>query len=217
MDLEQIYNFAKEKLETEGTGHDWLHALRVEKNAQAISPSELSPSEIEMIKASVWLHDTIDPKIASTHRVTITDIQELLEQAKANKKESQEIIEIIQNISYSKNLEEKRFLSSLGQIVQDADRLDALGAIGIARAFYYGGSKNHALYNDETARDIQKLTEANYREQESVLNHFYEKLLHLKNSMNTPMGKKIAIERTKFMEEYLTHFYQEIEIDEPAD
>lgn len=217
MDLEQIYNFAKEKLETEGTGHDWLHALRVEKNAQAISLSELSPSDIEIIKASVWLHDTIDPKLASTHRVTITDIQKLLDQAKASKKESQEIIEIIQNISYSKNLEEKRSLSLLGQIVQDADRLDALGAIGIARAFYYGGSKNHALYNEKKARDIQQLTEVNYREQASVLNHFYEKLLNLKDLMNTSMGKQMATERTKFMEEYLTLFYQEIEMDEPID
>lgn len=118
------------------------------------------------------------------------------------------------NISYSKNLSKNRELSQLGKIVQDADRLDALGAVGIARAFYYGGSKNHSLYNDTEPRPTDQLTEDNYREQRSVINHFYEKLLHLKNSMNTPLGKQTAQERTKFMEDYLIQFDQETKINE---
>ena len=213
VDLNQIYTFSKEKLQNDRTGHDWLHALRVEKNALDICPKNLSKSEQSIIQASIWLHDIIDPKISPSQKTSITEIKTLLNQANANEKEKEEILHIIQNISYSKNIEKKQSLSLLGQIVQDADRLDALGAIGIARTFYYGGSQNHSLYNGQPARKIDELTEENYRKENSVINHFYEKLLHLESEMNTEIGKEMARERTHFMKTFLTHFDQETAID----
>lgn len=209
MDLSLIYNFAQQRLEADRSGHDWLHALRVEKNAVAISPANLSANELEIIKASCWLHDTIDPKLEVAHRAEIADVDQLLTEAAANTQERLEILDIIQNLSYSKNLTQKQSLSHLGQIVQDADRLDAIGAIGIARAFYYGGSQQHALYNNEKARHINQLTEKNYRQQSSVINHFHEKLLHLEKTMNTKPAKKLAQERTAFMQEFLRQFSEE--------
>lgn len=209
MELSVIYHFSKKKLSQEKTGHDWLHALRVEKNALMIAPADLSESELERVKAACWLHDTIDKKLSDAERVSIDEVKSILKKAQAKKFEINEILHIIQNLSYSKNLEKKHKLSPLGQIVQDADRLDALGAIGIARTFYYGGSKEHSLYDDENPRLRNEITEDNYREQKSIINHFYEKLLLLKNTMNTPVAKKIALKRTQFMEEFLNHFNEE--------
>lgn len=213
MDLNLIYHFAKDLLEDEKSGHDWLHALRVEKNALKICPSNLSEKDIKIIKVACWLHDTIDPKITKKQKIKVKDIRIILDQAGASSVEINEIIYTIQNLSYSDNLEGDKELSLLGQIVQDADRLDAIGAIGIARAFYYGGSQQHALYNDEKPRNIETITEINYKEQKSIINHFYEKLLHLQSSMNTPKAKKIASKKTSFMELFLAHFYQDIHYD----
>lgn len=213
MDLNLIYHFAKDLLEDEKSGHDWLHALRVEKNALKICPSNLSEKDIKIIKVACWLHDTIDPKITKKQKMKVKDIRIILDQAGASSVEINEIIYTIQNLSYSDNLEGDKELSLLGQIVQDADRLDAIGAIGIARAFYYGGSQQHALYNDEKPRNIETITEINYKEQKSIINHFYEKLLHLQSSMNTPKAKKIASKKTSFMELFLAHFYQDIHYD----
>lgn len=210
MNLDKIYRFAKNILQEDTTAHDWKHALRVEKNALAISPSHLTTDEINVIKASCWLHDTIDPKLSTAKRVTPADIKVFLKEADATAAEIETIIYIIQNLSYSKNLEQKRELDSLGQIVQDADRLDAIGAIGIARAFYYGGSKQHQLYNDTQPRALNDMTEDNYRAQESVINHFYEKLLVLEHSMNTPEAQAMARIRTQRMEDFLQDFFEEI-------
>lgn len=209
MNLKLIYEFSKERLERERSGHDWSHALRVEKNALEICPNQLSEKEIEIIKASSWLHDTIDPKIIASKRESIYEVKKILQRAEASKDEISEIVYIIQNISYSKNIEKKRELSFLGKIIQDADRLDAIGAIGIARTFYYAGSKGHSLYKDHSYRPLEDITEENYREQDSVINHFYEKLLHLENLMNTKNAKKIAHERTNFMKLFLKKFKEE--------
>ncbi len=210
MNLDKIYLFAKNVLQQDTTAHDWEHALRVEKNALAISPSDLTKNELDIIKASCWLHDTIDPKISTTHQVKLVDLEILLENVGASPEAIQKIIYIIQNLSYSKNIEQKRELDLLGQIVQDADRLDAIGAIGIARAFYYGGSKGHQLYDDTPPRALVDITEENYRTQDSIVNHFYEKLLVLEHSMNTPRAKEIARCRTERMEDFLDHLYEEI-------
>lgn len=210
MNLDKIYLFAKNILEQDTTAHDWKHALRVEKNALAISPSDLSINELAIIKASCWLHDTIDPKISPTHQVQLTDLENLLHAADATTAEIDQILYIIQNLSYSKNIERKRELDTLGQIVQDADRLDAIGAIGIARAFYYGGSKQHQLYDETSPRAPGEITEENYRTQDSIVNHFYEKLLTLEDSMNTTKAKELARVRTKRMENFLDNLFDEI-------
>lgn len=210
MDLEKISRYAKNILEHDATAHDWQHALRVEKNALEISPSSLPTEEVEIIKASCWLHDTIDPKISAANQVQIKDLEETLHAAGANSSQTEKILYIIQNLSYSKNIDLKRELDLLGQIVQDADRLDAIGAIGIARAFYYGGSKGHSLYDKHSPRKSAEITEDNYRHQDSIINHFYEKLLTLENSMNTVKAKLMARERTQIMEDFLAQFFNEI-------
>jgi Predicted HD superfamily hydrolase len=109
-----------------------------------------------------------------------------------------------------KTIDKKQNLSLLGQIVQDADRLDALGAIGTARAFYYGGSKKHLIYDDTRPRKAEDITEDNYREQYSVVNHFFEKLLILTDCMNTEKGREMAEYRTEFMKQFLDELFDEI-------
>jgi len=210
MELLPIQEFAKMTLEDDTTGHNWKHALRVEKNAKKISPDELDAEDIEIIRSACWLHDTIDDKISDSKRKSIADVAKLLNENDATKEQKREILYIIQNLSYSKNLEEKQELNHLGQIVQDADRLDALGAIGIARTFYYGGHKGNPIYDEERPRRQEELTEANYRDQTSVVNHFFEKLLLLEETMNTTPGKTEAIKRTKLMREFLETFFKEV-------
>lgn len=210
MKLEAIKNFAQSVLRDDTTGHDWKHALRVEKNARLLSSSDFSDDEMETILASCWLHDTIDDKLAEDKRQSLETIEQLLIDSAATAEQVEEVLHIIQNLSYSKNLEKKRELSAMGQIVQDADRLDAIGAIGIARTFYYGGHKKNPLYDDNSPRDMATLDEKSYREDSSVLNHFYEKLLLLEETMNTQAGKEEATIRTDFMKVFLERFYEEI-------
>lgn len=210
MELEAIKYFARTVLENDTTGHDWKHALRVESNVRLLSDADFSEAEIEVLFASAWLHDTIDEKLDEDKRQSIGTIRTLLEENGATTNQLEEILDIIQNLSYSKNIEKKRTLSKLGQIVQDADRLDAIGAIGIARTFYYGGYRGNALYDDTMPRTLEQLTEENYRTESSVLNHFYEKLLLLEETMNTEAGKEEARVRTQFMQTFLDRFYEEI-------
>ena len=212
MKLEMIKKFAQDVIGDDMTGHDWRHALRVEANAKKISPSELPKEAIEIIRAACWLHDTIDEKIADDKRATIFDVETTLRENEASDQQVDEVLYIIQNLSYSKNIDQKQKLSLLGQIVQDADRLDAIGAIGTARAFYYGGSKHHLIYDDTRPRKAQDITAENYRDQNSVVNHFFEKLLILKNSMNTEKGKEMAEHRTKVMEYFLDELFDEIKV-----
>ena len=210
MDLVAIRKFAKNVLEGDKTGHDWNHALRVEKNVRKIMPPGLDEAELEVIRAACWLHDTIDEKLAQSRQKSVSEIEELLVKNGATLAQIDEVLDIIQNLSYSKNLETKKELSLAGQIVQDADRLDAIGAIGIGRAFYYGGSQGDAMYTDAIPRSLEKLTASNYRKGSSVLNHFYEKLLLLESQMNTEAGKFEAKKRTNFMKEYLEQLAREI-------
>ena len=210
MDLVAIRKFAKGVLEGDKTGHDWNHALRVEKNVRKIMPPGLDEAELEVIRAACWLHDTIDEKLAQSRQKSVNEIEELLVKNGATLAQIDEVLDIIQNLSYSKNLETKKELSLAGQIVQDADRLDAIGAIGIGRAFYYGGSQGDAMYTDDVPRSLEKLTASNYRKGSSVLNHFYEKLLLLESQMNTEAGKFEAKKRTNFMKEYLEQLAREI-------
>lgn len=212
MKLEMIKKFAQDVIGDDMTGHDWRHALRVEANAKKISPSELPKEAIEIIRAACWLHDTIDEKISNEKRASISDVEATLRENDATDQQVDEVLYIIQNLSYSKNIDQKQKLSLLGQIVQDADRLDAIGAIGTARAFYYGGSKHHLIYDDSRPRKAQDITADNYRDQNSVVNHFFEKLLILKNSMNTEKGKEMAEHRTEVMEYFLDELFEEIKV-----
>ncbi len=210
MDLAAIKTFVETILQKDQTGHDWQHALRVEENARKIVPPDLDVAKIEIIRAACWLHDTIDEKLAAENRQSPAQIERLLLAHKASKAQAAEILEIIQHLSYAKNLVEKKELSLAGQIVQDADRLDAMGAIGIARAFYYGGSQGQPLYTEDNPRSPEELTAENYRQGTSVVNHFYEKLLLLEKQMNTEGGKFEAKKRTQFMVDFLKQLAREI-------
>lgn len=211
MNLDIIREFVEDKLKDEGTGHDLLHINRVEKNALKIMETiNLTQEEKDIVIASVLLHDIADYKVTDKVEKELIEIDNILTIAEVNSVEEKEIKEIINNISFSKNLDSKKELSELGMIVQDADRLDAIGAIGIARTFYYGGSKGSLFYDDKTPNSIVNIDESTYKKSSTVINHFYEKLLKLESLMNTTEAKIEARKRTNFMQEFLQNFFEEI-------
>lgn len=202
--------FVKQKLQNAESGHDWFHIERVYKNALLIAKDE--DCNLEIVKLGALLHDIADSKFNEGDETVGPKVaREYLELQNADENVIQHVIKIIENISFKGGNFEKNFNSIELQIVQDADRLDAIGAIGIARTFNYGGYKNRQIYNPEIA-PILKMSKEEYKKSEApTLNHFYEKLLLLKDKMNTQTGKKVAEQRHKFMEVYLSQFYAEWE------
>jgi len=206
--IDKTIFFVKQKLENAEGGHDWFHMERVYKNAVLIANEEECDETI--VKLGALLHDIADSKFHDGDETVGPRVaREFLESENVEEKTIQHVIDIIENISFKGGNFEKKFNSKELEIVQDADRLDALGAIGIARTFNYGGFKNRALYNPDIQPNL-KMTKEEYKKSDSpTLNHFYEKLLLLKDKMNTPTGKKIALERHKYMETFLSQFYAE--------
>ncbi len=200
--------FVKEKLQNAEAGHDWFHIERVYKNALLIASDE--NCDLTIVKLGALLHDIADSKFNDGDETVGPKVaREFLESQKASEEIITHVVNIIENISFKGGNFEKKFTSKELEIVQDADRLDALGAIGIARAFNYGGFKNRQLYNPEIAPKLN-MSKEEYKNSESpTLNHFYEKLLLLKDKMNTPTGKKLAEQRHQFMEHFLAQFYAE--------
>lgn len=200
--------FVKQQLENAEGGHDWFHIERVYKNALLIAREE--ECDILIVKLGALLHDVADSKFHNGDESIGPKIaREFLETQSLKEESIYNVIAIIENISFKGGNFEKKFNSKELEIVQDADRLDALGAIGIARTFNYGGFKNRALYNPNIQPNLN-MNKEEYKNSESpTLNHFYEKLLLLKDKMNTPTGKKLAEERHKYMELFLSQFYAE--------
>lgn len=200
--------FVKQQLENAEGGHDWFHIERVYKNALLIAREE--ECDILIVKLGALLHDIADSKFHNGDESIGPKIaREFLESQGLKEESIQHIIAIIENISFKGGNFEKKFNSKELEIVQDADRLDALGAIGIARTFNYGGFKNRVLYNPRIQPNLN-MNKEEYKNSESpTLNHFYEKLLLLKDKMNTPTGKKLAEGRHKYMELFLSQFYAE--------
>ncbi|WP_272023138.1 HD domain-containing protein [Olleya namhaensis] len=209
--IEATKTFVKETLKDAEGGHDWFHIERVYKNALLIAKGETV--DLLVVTLGALLHDiadskfhngdsTIGPKVAGTfllkHNVDSATINH--------------VIKIIENISYSSNIGIENVFKSIElDVVQDADRLDAIGAIGIARTFNYGGFKNRALYNPEIKPNLN-LTKAEYKASNApTINHFYEKLLLLKDMMNTKTGGKIAKQRHQYMVDFLQQFDAEWE------
>ena len=202
--------FVRQQLENAEGGHDWFHIERVYKNALLIAEGE--DCDITVVKLGALLHDIADSKFHDgVESIGPETARTFLEAQNVKEETILHVIAIIENISFKGGNFEKKFNSKELEIVQDADRLDALGAIGIARTFNYGGYKNRPLYNP----NVQPKTSMNkeeYKNSESpTLNHFYEKLLLLKDKMNTKTGKKIAQKRHDFMEKFLSQFYAEWE------
>ena len=202
--------FVKQKLENAESGHDWFHIERVYKNALLIAEGE--DCDITVVKLGALLHDIADSKFNDGDETVGPKVaREFLESQNTSEEIITHVVNIILNISFKGGNFEKKFTSKELEIVQDADRLDAIGAIGIARTFNYGGFKNRPIYNPNIAPQTN-MTKEEYKNSEApTLNHFYEKLLLLKDKMNTKTGRKIAEERHKFMELFLSQFYAEWE------
>lgn len=200
--------FVKNQLAHAEGGHDWFHIERVYKNALLIAEEE--ECDVTVVKLAALLHDIADSKFHNgDESVGPKTARTFLESQNVSEGIISHVIDIIENISFKGGNFEKKFNSKELEIVQDADRLDAIGAIGIARTFNYGGFKNRPLYNPHIQPNLN-MSKEEYKNSESpTLNHFYEKLLLLKDKMNTETGKKIAQKRHDFMVTFLSQFYAE--------
>lgn len=201
--LKETKSFVKDKLYKEGFGHDWFHIKRVYNLATYICEKEGGDKFI--IKMASLLHDIDDWKFSNNNKTT----ESFLESICIDEESIYKIMNIITTMSYKGGVVNSYQNNLEGKIVQDADRLDAMGAIGIARAFTYGGSKNLLMYNPHIKpKNFQNLDEVKNLDNHTI-NHFYEKLLKLKDLINTDTAKQIAEERHRFMEIYLDEFYYE--------
>jgi len=209
--IQKTKEFVQKTLEKAEAGHDYWHILRVLKMAKKINAKENGNSFI--VQLGALLHDIADSKFHNGDETIGPKIaQDFLESLKVNKKEIEHIVKIIENISFKNTFSEQIFTSKELEIIQDADRLDAIGAIGIARAFVYGGHKNNLIY-DPKFTPKENLSKEEYKKgKTATINHFYEKLLKLKDLMNTSTGKELATERHQFMLDFLAQFYREWEI-----
>lgn len=209
--VKRTINFVKKTLTGAEGGHDWFHIERVYKNSLLIAQEETC--DLLVVELGALLHDIADSKFYDGDE-TIGPIlaREFLESENIEQSIIDHVVQIILNISFKSSLDPhtaNRFSSTELKIVQDADRLDAIGAIGIARAFNYGGFKNRALYDPEIEPDMNMDKETYKKSKAPTINHFYEKLLLLKDKMNTKTGRKIAVARHEFMSKYLDQFLQE--------
>jgi len=200
--------FVKKQLEDAEGGHDWFHIERVFKNALLIAENE--DCNVTVVKLGALLHDIADSKFYDgDEKIGPKTARIFLESQNVSEDIISHVIAIIENISFKGGNFEKKFNSTELEIVQDADRLDAIGAIGIARTFNYGGFKNRPLHNPNIQPNLN-MSKEEYKNSESpTLNHFYEKLLLLKDKMNTETGKEIAQKRHDFMITFLAQFYAE--------
>ena len=208
--IDKTILFVKDKLQNAEGGHDWFHIERVYKNA--ISIAETETCDLTVVKLGALLHDIADSKFHDgDEEIGPQKARNYLESQKVSEEIIEHVVQIIENISFKGGNFEKQFTSKELEIVQDADRLDALGAIGIARTFNYGGFKNRSIYNPNIPPKLNMSKEEYKKNDAPTLNHFYEKLLLLKDKMNTETGKKLAQERHRFMELFLSQFYAEWE------
>jgi len=210
--INKTKKFVKQTLEGAEGGHDWFHTKRVLANSIHIAKKE--NANLFVVQLAALLHDIADAKFHDGDETLGPKIaSEFLEAQKVDPLNREHIIKIIKSVSFKNSLSpmENPFDSIELQIVQDADRLDAIGAIGIARAFNYGGFKNRELHNPKVPPNMNMNKEAYKKSSAPTINHFYEKLLLLKEKMNTPTGKKLADNRHDFMLSYLDQFYQEWE------
>jgi uncharacterized protein len=207
--IEATKNYVRDTLKDAEGGHDWFHTLRVYHNAILISKGENVDTLVVALGA--LLHDIADSKFHDgDDTIGPKMARAFLFKHNVDSLVMEHVINIIENISFNKSFEEgEKFRSPELDVVQDADRLDAIGAIGIARCFNYGGFKNRALF-DPSIKPNMNMTKEEYKTSTApTINHFYEKLLLLSDKMNTKTGRRIAKQRHQFMEQYLDQFYAE--------
>lgn len=204
--LEKTLLFIKKRFQDDYSGHDYYHSVRVYNLATFICKKE--KADLEIVQLASLLHDVDDYKLFGENVGSYLNAEKFLKDNKISDKKIKFICDIISSISF-KGIDTQVPESKEGKIVQDADRLDAIGAIGIARAFAYGGSKNRAMHIPyEKPRDNMNFKEYS-ASNGTTINHFYEKLLKLKDLMNTRTAKKIAEYRHNYMKDFLTEFFDE--------
>lgn len=205
--FDKVREYSQVHLAGDLTGHDFNHAKRVLYWVETIIQADDYHVDELVAKSAALLHDTIDDKVVMDTKKARVDLEKfLLETVSEN--QASAIMAIVDRMSYSANIEQKQTLSIEGQIVQDADRIDALGAQGILRTAYYGGRNGHPIY-DATLLPQTFESKTDYRKGTTVINHFYEKLLLLPDLMNTETGKREGKRRKRFMEFFLDEFYNE--------
>ena len=208
--INQVEEFVKNTLKDAEGGHDWWHIHRVRSLAIRIAATE--QVDIFIVELGALLHDIADSKFhGGDELVGPKKARVFLESLAVENHIIEHIEQIIRHISFKGGNEKQAFRSSELDVIQDADRLDAMGAIGIARAFNYGGFKNRPLYDPSIPPTLNMDRETYKKSTAPSLNHFYEKLLQLKERMNTPTGKMMAVHRHCFMENYLEEFFKEWE------
>ena len=204
--IEKTVELVKSELRNAEGGHDWFHIERVWKNARTIAKTE--PVDLFVIELGALLHDIADYKF-NDEPDGIRKVRRFLENLLADETVIDHVEKIMSNISFKGGNFTQDFFSPELAVVQDADRLDAIGAIGIARAFNYGGFKGRAMY-DPSIMPVTGMTVEQYKNSNApTINHFYEKLLLLKDRMNTETGRKMAQHRHQFMEQFLEQFFRE--------
>lgn len=206
--INNTIRFVQQELQNAEGGHDWFHIERVWATAKLIAQSENVDTEI--VELGALLHDIADSKFHDgDENIGPKKALDFLITQEIDTLIIDHVILIIENISFKGGHQQQSFYSAELAVVQDADRLDAIGAIGIARTFNYGGFKNRTMYNPEIQPDMNMSKETYKASTAPTINHFYEKLLLLKDKMNTNAGKELAEQRHQFMETYLEQFYDE--------
>ncbi|WP_428235098.1 HD domain-containing protein [Gracilimonas sp.] len=206
--IEKTEEYVKKKLQGEGTGHDWWHIHRVRNTALQLA--KIEDADLFIVELAALLHDIADHKFHDgDEEIGPATARNWLENLGVDESIINRVCTIIRDVSFKGAEVETKMDSIEGKVVQDADRLDALGAIGIARAFAYGGHKDRELYNPEIKPESHTTFESYKKSTGPTLNHFYEKLFLLKDRMNTQAGRKEAEKRHQFMKEFVDQFFSE--------
>ena len=205
--ISNTIEFVKEKLKGDSSGHDWWHIYRVLTLSRKIQTTE--GGNLFIIELASLLHDVADWKFNNNETLGLKIVSDWMESQQIDLKTIRSVLYIIENISYKGEGEKNKMDSLEGKIVQDADRLDAIGAIGIARTFAFGGYKGNEMHNPNL-EPVSGMTFDQYKKSNgTTINHFYEKLLLLKTRMNTETAKQLADSRHQYMQQYLEKFFKE--------
>ena len=206
--IDKTCRFVEEKLAGEASGHDWWHIYRVWNLAKKIAGQE--GASLMVVELAALLHDIADWKFHDGDENKGPQmVEQFLAANHVERRVIDPVIEIVASISYKGAGVPTPMKTLEGKVVQDADRLDAIGALGIARTFAYGGYKNRLIYHPEEKPVLHQSFDDYKKNQGHTINHFYEKLLLLKDRMNTASGKRLAEARHQFMQAYLDQFYRE--------
>lgn len=216
MDRQLVADYVEQQLGDEMTGHDFYHGQRVARLAERMLVAdhpEAGQESRDIAFVAGFVHDTIDEKVCADPDWVLAELKVLFAQAGLDEEAQDNIFFTIEHMSFSKNIEHRYQLSLEGEYVQDADRLESLGAIGIARAFVYSGKHDDKIYDPEI-KPAKLVDHDQYRNhEETTINHFYEKLFKLVDLMNTKAAQAEAVRRTDYMHEFVDEFLQEWNLD----